>query len=91
MGEGRRRKHQKSSISEGGIHKVMKTNLGVLRKSRDESQEDLAQYLKICVRTLIRYEKGEKAPPLNVVYKIADHYEVTIEEVFPPECYQEAI
>lgn len=68
----------------------MNTNLKYLRVSKDETQADLARFLKITTRTLMKYERGIEAPRLDIVYKLADYYNVTIEEIFPRECYAES-
>ena len=68
----------------------MITNLKNLRDTRKETQADLARFLKITTRTLMKYEHGIEAPRLDIVYKLADYYNVTIEEIFPKECYAES-
>ena len=68
----------------------MNTNLKYFRDIKDETQADLARFLKITTRTLMKYERGIEAPRLDIVYKLADYYNVTIEEIFPRECYAES-
>jgi len=41
-----------------------------LRQSLGYSQDDFAQLLKIATRTYIRYEKGERAVPSDILIRI---------------------
>ena len=50
-----------------------------LREDKDLTQEALAEYLQISQRTYSRYETGESALPIEIVSKLADFYNTTID------------
>ncbi|MCK9162660.1 MAG: helix-turn-helix domain-containing protein [Arcobacter butzleri] len=43
----------------------------VFREKLKLTQEEMAKQLEIGVRTYIRYEKGERFPTIDIVYKLA--------------------
>lgn len=43
----------------------------VFREKLELTQEEMAKQLEIGVRTYIRYEKGERFPTIDIVYKLA--------------------
>ncbi|MDQ0361858.1 helix-turn-helix domain-containing protein [Breznakia pachnodae] len=50
-----------------------------LREDKDLTQENLAEYLQISQRTYSRYETGESSLPIEIVSKLADFYNTTID------------
>ena len=48
----------------------------------DLTQEDLAREIGITRQTIIAIEKGEYNPSLELAFKIARYFEVSIEDVF---------
>ena len=48
----------------------------------DLTQEDLAQAIGITRQTVIAIEKGKYNPSLELAFKIARYFKVTIEKVF---------
>jgi putative transcriptional regulator len=46
------------------------------------TQEDLAQAIGITRQTVIAMEKGKYNPSLELAFKIARYFEVTVEKVF---------
>lgn len=50
-----------------------------LREDNDLSQPKCAEIFLIGKNTYIRYEKGETIPPLDVMERIADFYNVSID------------
>ena len=53
-----------------------------LRKQNNEKQEDLARIVGVSRKTIISLEKGKYNPSILLAFKIANHYEKLIEEVF---------
>lgn len=53
-----------------------------LRKQNNEKQEDLARIVGVSRQTIISLEKGKYNPSILLAFKIANHYEKLIEEVF---------
>ncbi len=60
----------------------MNNRLKVLRAERDWSQQDLADRLEVSRQSVNAIEKGRYDPSLPLAFKIADVFELTIEEIF---------
>lgn len=59
-----------------------------LKKRRDESgytQEELAIKLGVSRQTINNIERGRYDPSLELAFKIAQHFDCAIEEIFIPE------
>ena len=65
-------------------HKRMKNRLKVLRADRDWTQADLADRLHVTRQTINAIEKGKYDPSLPLAFKIADVFEMPIEDIFSP-------
>ena len=53
-----------------------------LRINRQESREDAAKALNISASALAMYEQGNRIPRDNIKIRIADHYGVTVGDIF---------
>ena len=60
----------------------MNNRLKVLRAERDWSQQDLAERLGVSRQSVNAIEKGRYDPSLPLAFKIADIFELAIEEIF---------
>ena len=60
----------------------MKNRLKVLRAERDWSQQDLAARLEVSRQSVNAIETGRYDPSLPLAFKIADVFELAIEEIF---------
>ena len=60
----------------------MRNRLKVLRAERDWSQQDLADRLEVSRQSVNAIEKGRYDPSLPLAFKIADVFEMTIEDIF---------
>ena len=60
----------------------MKNRLQELRKTRSLSQSDLAKALEISRQAVSGFESGKYTPSLEMALKIAQLFEVTVEEIF---------
>jgi len=60
----------------------MKNKIKVFRAMHDMTQEDLAQAVGVTRQTILAIEKGKYVPSLDLAFKIARNFNVTIEEVF---------
>lgn len=56
-----------------------------LRKQRGYTQEELANMLGVSRQTIISIEKGGYEPTLSLAFKIADVFQVRVDEVFSLE------
>ena len=57
----------------------MKTRLKDMREDKDLTQEQCAQIAYISKNSYIRYEKGERIPPLDVMILFAKFYNVSLD------------
>ncbi len=60
----------------------MKNKLKVFRAMHDLTQEDLAEKLGVTRQTINAIEKQRYNPSLELAFKLADFFGVTIEELF---------
>jgi putative transcriptional regulator len=60
----------------------MKNRLKVLRAERDWSQQDLADALGVSRQSVNAIETGKYDPSLPLAFRIADLFEMKIEDVF---------
>ncbi len=60
----------------------MRTNIPQLRKARKLSQQELADAVGITRQTITSIEVGRYTASLELAYKIARYFGLTIEEVF---------
>ena len=60
----------------------MKNRLKVLRAERDWSQADLADRLAISRQSVNAIETGKYDPSLPLAFRIADLFELSIEQIF---------
>ena len=60
----------------------MKNRLKVLRAERDCSQQDLAERLEVSRQSVNAIETGKYDPSLPLAFRIADLFEMRIEEIF---------
>jgi putative transcriptional regulator len=58
--------------------------LKVLRATRDWSQSELAQRLGVSRQSVNAIETGRYDPSLPLAFRIAELFELSIEEVFAP-------
>lgn len=63
----------------------MKNRLKVFRAEHDLTQEDLARQVGVTRQTIIAIERGKYDPSLELAFKIARRFEVTLEDVFKYE------
>lgn len=56
----------------------------MLRAERGWTQADLAQRLEVSRQTIVSIEKGKYDPSLPLAFKLAQLFELRIEEVFEP-------
>jgi len=62
----------------------VKNRLKVLRAERNWSQADLADQLRVSRQSVNAIETGKYDPSLPLAFKIADLFDMTIEQIFLP-------
>lgn len=60
----------------------MLNNLKVLRAARSWSQQDLAERLEVSRQSVNAIETGKYDPSLPLAFRIAELFELPIEEIF---------
>ena len=60
----------------------MKNKIKVYRAMHDLTQEDLAQAVGVTRQTILAIEKGKYVPSLDLAFRIALNFHVTIEDIF---------
>lgn len=60
----------------------MKNRVEEFRKQNNEKQEDLANIVGVSRQTIISIEKGKYNPSILLAFKIANHFNKSIEEIF---------
>ena len=63
----------------------MKNRIKVFRAMHDLTQEDLARAIGVTRQTILAIEKGKYVPSLDLAFKIARYFNVTLEETFTYE------
>lgn len=59
----------------------LKEKLKELRLEHERTQKDVAQGLGIIVQTYQKYESGQRNPKLKTLMKIAEYYNISINEL----------
>ncbi len=60
----------------------MKNRLEEIRKAQGITQEELAASLEVSRQTIGSLENGRYNPSILLAFKIARHFQMTIEEIF---------
>jgi len=60
----------------------MRNKIKVFRAMHDLTQKALADKLQVTRQTILAIEKGKYDPSLELAFKIAELFNVTIEDVF---------
>lgn len=60
----------------------IKNKIKIYRAQFSLTQEDLAEKLGVTRQTIIAIEKGKYTPSLELAFKIANFFKLTIEEMF---------
>ncbi|HVP94593.1 MAG TPA: helix-turn-helix transcriptional regulator [Methanoregulaceae archaeon] len=63
----------------------MKNKIKVFRAIKGLRQEDLAKEVSVSRQTIVAIETGKYDPSLDLAFKIAQYFNVTIEEIFTYE------
>ena len=60
----------------------MKNHVEALRRERGLNQETLADALEVTRQTISSLEKGRYNPSIQLAFKIARYFSLTIEDIF---------
>ena len=62
---------------------IFSNNLYDIRIERDITQTKMAKDLGISRRAISKIEKGEQNPSLDMAYRLAAYFKLSVEDVFP--------
>ena len=51
----------------------------VLRKEKKETQKQVAAAIGVSITQMQRFERGEQKPGFDNLWKLADHFQVTVD------------
>lgn len=71
-----------TSLAENMEVATMTNKLKVYRAMRDLTQEQLAEQIGVSRQTVIAIESNKYLPSLGLAFKIAQVFQVTIEDIF---------
>ena len=71
------------------LKKIIATNLVELRKIKKYTQQDVGNMLGYSDKAISKWERGESLPDIDVLYQIADMYEVTLDFLTHEGSYEE--
>lgn len=60
----------------------MRNHLEQLRKQKELSQEEFGKLMGVSRQTIISLEKGKYNPSLELAFKIAEFFQLKIEDIF---------
>lgn len=69
---------------------MLKSRLSDIRKKRGYTQQNMADYLNIALRSYQRYESGSHEPTLQVLVIIADYLDVSIDYLLGRDDFMKA-
>lgn len=70
---------------------IISKYLQYLRKSRNYTQEDLAQKLDLSRQAVSKWETGAAIPDLEVLLRISKLYDITINDILEPKIHPQRI
>lgn len=82
---------KKELLTESAMQDILAANLRFLRNARPLplSQKTLARLLHIPRKTIINYESGRSSPSAYTIYRLANYFGCTMEELLSKKLYKE--
>lgn len=72
------------------INKYIGSKIKEFRISKNITQEELGAYFKTTSQTISRYENGERRAGNDMLFLLADYFNVSINDFFPPLSFDNA-
>ena len=63
------------------MNMIVGENLKELRKKKNNTQENLAEFLSVSITAVSKWERGECYPDIELIPKIASYYEVSVDNL----------
>ncbi len=73
------------------VTKYVASKIKELREKRNLTQLEVAEYLHTTQQSIARYENGDRKTDNDVLFKLADYFNVSINDFFPPLSFDNAI
>ena len=72
------------------INKYIGEKIRTLRQFKNITQEELAEFLKVSTQAVSRYELGDRKTDNDILFKLADYFNVSVNDFFPPLSFDNA-
>lgn len=66
------------------INKYIGSQIEKMRTRKNISQRELAEFLHTTPQTISRYELGQRKANSDILFILAEYFQVSINEFFPP-------
>ncbi len=66
------------------INKYIGEKIRSLRQSKNINQDELAEYLGVSTQAVSRYELGDRKTDNDILFKLADYFNISVNDFFPP-------
>lgn len=66
------------------INKYIGAKIRSLRQAKNINQDELAEYLNVTTQAVSRYELGDRKTDNDILFKLADYFNVSVNDFFPP-------
>jgi len=71
-------------LNDNDVKKHVGEKIKKFRTEKNITQQELAEYLNTTSQTISRYETGVLEANQNVLFSLADYFNVSINDFFPP-------
>ena len=72
------------------INKYIGEKIRNFRQSKNITQEEVAEFLGVTTQAISRYELGDRKTDNDVLFRLADYFNVSINDFFPPISFDNA-
>ena len=66
------------------INKYIGEKIRSFRQSKNITQEEVAEFLGVTTQAISRYELGDRKTDNDVLFRLADYFNVSVNDFFPP-------
>lgn len=72
------------------VNKYIGNKIREFRNKKNITQEELAEFLKTTPQTISRYEIGDRKTNNDILFELAEYFNISINEFFPPLTFDNA-
>lgn len=66
------------------VNKYIGNKIREFRERKNLTQEEIAEFLKTTPQTISRYEIGDRKTNQDILFKLAEYFQISINDFFPP-------